>query len=399
VPTKSREHLINKLLKRIIAPGARFQVPRAEKGRKPQNLKHACPAQALARQANSQTLNPDRDSNFQTHPTPCGLPKKFYLCSGFGVNISIMAQIKIFSGRATRYLAEKIALSYGQPLGEVQVTVFSDGEFNTSFEENLRGHDVFIVQSTFPPAENLFELLMLVDAAKRASARHIIVVIPYFGFARQDRKDKPRVPITAKLIANLITAAGVSRIITIDLHADQIQGFFDLPVDHLYASSIFLPYIRNMNLSNLVFASPDTGGTRRAAAYAKAMDTGFVICYKQRLKANMVETMQLIGDVKGKDVILLDDIIDTGGTITKAAQIMVDNGANSVRCMCTHPILSGNAYDRLENSAFDEIVVTDTIPLKRTSSKIKVLTTADLLADVIKRVENFESISSLFQFK
>jgi len=323
----------------------------------------------------------------------------FSIFATVSANISIMAKIKIFSGRATRYLAEKIAFSYGQPLGEVQVTVFSDGEFNTSFEENLRGHDVFIVQSTFPPAENLFELLMLVDAARRASARHIIVVIPYFGFARQDRKDKPRVPITAKLIANLITAAGVNRIVTIDLHADQIQGFFDLPVDHLYASSIFLPYIKNLNLLNLVFASPDTGGTRRAAAYAKAMDTGFVICYKQRLKANLVETMQLIGDVKGKDVILLDDIIDTGGTITKAAQIMVDNGASSVRCMCTHPILSGNAYDRLENSAFDEIVVTDTIPLKRASEKIKVLTTADLLADVIKRVENFESISSLFQFK
>jgi len=310
-----------------------------------------------------------------------------------------MAHIKIFSGRATRYLAEKIAFSYGQPLGEVQVTVFSDGEFTTSFEENLRGNDVFIVQSTIPPAENLLELLMLVDAAKRASARHIIVVIPYFGFARQDRKDKPRVPITAKLIANLITAAGVNRVITIDLHADQIQGFFDLPVDHLYASSIFLPYIKNLNLPNLVFASPDTGGTRRAAAYAKAMDTGFVICYKQRLKANLVETMQLIGDVKGKDVILLDDIIDTAGTITKAAQMMVDNGAASIRCMCTHPILSGNAYERLENSAFDEIIVTDTIPLRRQSSKIKVLTTADLLADVIQRVENFESISSLFQFK
>jgi len=325
--------------------------------------------------------------------------EKFLILQRFGENNSIMAQIKIFSGRATRYLAEKIAFSYSQPLGEVQVTVFSDGEFNTSFEENLRGRDVFIVQSTFPPAENLFELLMLVDAAKRASARQIIAVMPYFGFARQDRKDKPRVPITAKLIANLITAAGVNRIITIDLHADQIQGFFDLPVDHLYASSIFLPYIKSMNLPNLVFASPDTGGTRRAAAYAKAMDASFVICYKQRLKANLVETMQLIGDVKGKDVILLDDIIDTGGTITKAAQIMVDNGAASVRCMATHPILSGNAYDRLENSAFDEIIVTDTIPLKRPSSKIKVLTTADLLADVIKRVENFESISSLFQFK
>ena len=306
---------------------------------------------------------------------------------------------KIFSGRESRYLAEKITQSYGQKMGESQVTVFSDGEFNTSFEENLRGNEIFIVQSTFPPAENLLELLMMIDAAKRASARHIIAVIPYFGFARQDRKDKPRVPITAKLIANLLTAAGVHRIITVDLHADQIQGFFDVPVDHLYASSIFLPYIKSLDLPNLVMASPDTGGTRRAASYAKAMDTGFVICYKQRAKANLVETMQLIGDVRGKDVILLDDIIDTGGTITKAAQIMVDNGASSVRAFCTHPILSGNAIEHLEKSAFTEVVVTDTIPLKHPSPKITVLTTAHMLADVIKRVQNYESISSLFQFK
>ena len=315
-------------------------------------------------------------------------------------NESIMEKpCKIFSGRESRYLAEKIAQAYGQKLGESQVTVFSDGEFNTSFEENLRGNEIFIVQSTFPPTENIFELLMMVDAAKRASARHIIAVIPYFGFARQDRKDKPRVPITAKLIANLLTAAGVHRIITVDLHADQIQGFFDVPVDHLYASNIFLPYIKSLNLPNLVMASPDTGGTRRAASYAKAMDTGFVICYKQRAKANLVETMQLIGDVRGKDVILLDDIIDTGGTISKAAQIMVDNGASSVRAFCTHPILSGNAIERLEQSAFTEVVVTDTIPLKRKSNKITVLSTADMLADVIKRVQNYESISSLFQFK
>lgn len=314
-------------------------------------------------------------------------------------NLTMNKPIKIFSGRASTYLAEKIADSYGQTLGQVQVTVFSDGEFTTSFEENLRGSDVFIVQSTFPFAENLLELLMLVDAAKRASARHIIAVIPYFGFARQDRKDKPRVPITAKLIANLISTAGINRIITVDLHADQIQGFFDLPVDHLYASSIFLPYIKSLNLPNLVMASPDTGGTRRAAAYAKALDTGFVICYKQRAKANLVETMQLIGDVKGKDVILLDDIIDTGGTIVKAAQIMVDNGAASVRGFCTHPILSGDAIEKIEQSAFNEVVVTDTIPLKRVSPKITVLSTADLLADVIKRLQNYESISSLFQFK
>jgi ribose-phosphate pyrophosphokinase len=308
-------------------------------------------------------------------------------------------EVKIFSGRATRYLAENIATSFGTKLGEVQVIVFSDGEFATSFEENLRGNDVYIVQSTFPPAINLLELLMLVDAAKRASARQITAVIPYFGFARQDRKDKPRVPITAKMIANLLTAAGVQRLITIDLHADQIQGFFDLPVDHLYASSIFLPYIKKLNLPNLVFASPDTGGTRRAASYAKNLDTGFVICYKQRSKANQVDSMSLIGDVKGKDVILLDDIIDTAGTISKAAQLMMDNGASSVRAFCTHPIMSGEALERIENSAFTEVVVTDTIPLRHESPKVRVLSTASLLADVIKRAHNYESISSLFKIK
>ncbi len=308
-------------------------------------------------------------------------------------------EVKIFSGRATRYLAENIAQSFGTKLGEVQVIVFSDGEFTISFEENLRGNDVYIVQSTFPPAVNLLELLLMVDAAKRASARQITAVIPYFGFARQDRKDKPRVPISAKLIANLLTAAGVQRLITIDLHADQIQGFFDVPVDHLYASSIFLPYIKNLNLPKLVFASPDTGGTRRAASYAKALDTGFVICYKQRSKANQVDLMTLIGDVRGKDVVLLDDIIDTAGTITKAAQIMLDNGAASVRGFCTHPILSGDAIERIENSAFTEVIVSDTIPLKHESSKVKVLSTATLLADVIKRAHNYESISSLFKTK
>lgn len=309
------------------------------------------------------------------------------------------SQVKIFSGRATRYLAESIARAYGTRLGDIQVTTFSDGEFNTSFEENLRGEDIYIVQSTFPPAVNLLELLMLIDAAKRASARQITAVIPYFGFARQDRKDKPRVPITAKLIANLLTAAGVQRIITLDLHADQIQGFFDLPVDHLYASSIFLPYIKKLNLPNLVFASPDTGGTRRAASYAKSLNTPFVICYKQRSRANQVETMELIGEVKGKDVILLDDIVDTAGTICKAAELMVMNGASSVRAFCTHPILSGEAFERIENSAFTEVVVTDTIPLRHESNKVHVLSTAELLADVIKRAHDCESISSLFKIK
>jgi len=326
--------------------------------------------------------------------------KKFIPSRQIPTNSLIMAhEVKIFSGRATRYLAENIALSFGAKLGEVQVTEFSDGEFNISFEENLRGNDVYIVQSTFPPSVNLMELLLMVDAAKRASARQITAVIPYFGYARQDRKDKPRVPITAKLIANLLTAAGVQRLITIDLHADQIQGFFDVPVDHLYASSIFLPYIKKLNLPNLVFASPDTGGTRRAASYAKALDTGFVICYKQRSKANKVDSMSLIGDVTGKDVLLLDDIIDTGGTITKAAKIMIDNGASSVRGFCTHPILSGDAFERIVDSAFTELIVTDTIPLKQTSPKIKVLSTSTLLADVIKRAHNYESISSLFNIK
>ncbi len=315
-------------------------------------------------------------------------------------NTLIMAhEVKIFSGRATRYLAENIARSFGVKLGEVQVTEFSDGEFTVSFEENLRGNDVYIVQSTFPPALNLLELLLMVDAAKRASARQITAVIPYFGFARQDRKDKPRVPITAKLIANLLTAAGVQRLITIDLHADQIQGFFDVPVDHLYASSIFLPYIKKLDLPNIIFASPDTGGTRRAASYAKALDTGFVICYKQRSKANKVDSMSLIGDVTGKDVLLFDDIIDTGGTITKAAKLMMDKGAASVRGFCTHPILSGNAFEGIVNSAFTELIVTDTIPLREENPKIKVLSTATLLADVIKRAHNYESISSLFKIK
>jgi len=306
--------------------------------------------------------------------------------------------VNIFSGRASRYLAEKIAKSYGKDLGDIILTEFSDGEFQPSFEENIRGHEIFIVQSTFAPADNLLELLMLVDAAKRASAKNIVAVIPYFGFARQDRKDKPRVSIASKLIANLLTAAGVQRIITIDLHADQIQGFFDVPVDHLFASSIFVPYIKQLKLPDLVMASPDTGGTRRAAAYAKKLNTGFVICYKQRARPNEVGSMALIGDVKGKDVILIDDIIDTANTITKSAALMMENGANSVRGFCTHPLLTDHAYEHIENSAFTEVVVTDTIPLRKESSKIQVLTTAQLLADVISRVHNFESISSLFKF-
>ena len=303
----------------------------------------------------------------------------------------------IFSGRATKYLADKIAEEDGYPLGKSIVTSFSDGEFQPSFEQNIRGRDVFIVQSTFAPSDNLMELLMLIDAARRASAKRIVAVIPYFGFARQDRKDKPRVSIASKLIANLLTAAGVKRIITLDLHADQIQGFFDVPVDHVYASSIFIPYIQELNLPNLVMASPDTGGTRRAAAYAKILNTGFVICYKQRSKPNEIGTMQLIGDVEGKDVILIDDIIDTAGTITKAGKLIKENGARSVRAFCTHPVFSGGAYEKIGNSVFEEIVVTDTLPLAQDCDKVHVLSTAKLFATVIKRVLKTKSISSLYK--
>ncbi|MEI6822299.1 MAG: ribose-phosphate pyrophosphokinase [Bacteroidota bacterium] len=305
-------------------------------------------------------------------------------------------QVNIFSGRATSYLAEEIAKCYGMELGKSFVQTFSDGEFQPSFEQSIRGSDVFIVQSTFAPTDNLFELLLMIDAAKRASARRIIAVMPYFGFARQDRKDKPRVSIASKLVANLLTTTGAQRLITIDLHADQIQGFFDVPVDHLYGSSIFIPYIKSLNLPNLTFASPDTGGTRRAGVYAKNMDTGFVICYKQRNKPNEVGKMQLIGDVKGKDVILLDDIIDTGNTICKAANMMMENGASSVRAVITHPLLTGCAYEMVEESALTQLIVSNTIPLKKQSDKIHVISIAELLSNVIRSVENNESISSLY---
>ena len=307
--------------------------------------------------------------------------------------------VSIFSGRATQYLADEIAKYYGKPLGTCNVTVFSDGEFQPSFEENLRGRDVFLIQSTFPPTENLMELLMMVDAAKRASARRIIAVIPYFGFARQDRKDRPRISIAAKLVANLLQVAGVTRVITMDIHADQIQGFFDIPVDNLYASKIFIPYIKSLNLKDPIMASPDAGGTRRASSYAKMLDTVFCICHKQRSKPNEIEKMILIGDVQDRDVILLDDIIDTAGTITRAGQLLKDNGARSVRAFATHPIFSGSAMERIDNSVFDEVVVTDTIPLKDPSKKIHVLSTAELFAEVIKKVENYESLSEFFNKK
>ncbi|MCE2742519.1 MAG: ribose-phosphate pyrophosphokinase [Fluviicola sp.] len=305
-------------------------------------------------------------------------------------------EVKIFSGRATIGLAEKIAKSYGLPLGDVKVTDFSDGEFQPSFEETVRGKDVFIIQSTMPPADNLFELLLMVDAAKRASARKIIAVIPYFGFARQDRKDKPRVAIGAKLVANMLMAAGVNRLMTMDLHADQIQGFFEVPVDHLFASTIFFKEMEKLNTGDLVIAAPDAGGAKRANTYAKKLDVGLALCHKSRKKANEVAEMTVIGDVEGKDVVLVDDMCDTAGTLTKAADLFMEKGAKSVRAFCTHAILSGPAYERIENSSLTELIVTDTIPLKQQSSKIRVLSVADLFADIIHGMVNNESISSHF---
>jgi len=308
--------------------------------------------------------------------------------------------VKIFAGRNTYSLADKIANKYGTGLGNVHVSQFSDGEFQPSFEETVRGCDVFLIQTTSPPADNLFELLLLIDAAKRASAKEIIAVMPYYGFARQDRKDKPRVAIGAKLVANLLLSAGVTRIMTMDLHADQIQGFFDVPVDHLYASTIFIPYIKNLNLPNLTMAAPDMGGSKRANAYAKFLKADIVICYKQRKKANEISSMTLIGDVEGKDIVLIDDICDTAGTLTKAADLMIEKGAASVRAMCTHPILSGKAYENIEKSKLTELIVTDTIALKdgyqNITNKIKILSVADIFADVINLVHNHESISEKF---
>ena len=306
------------------------------------------------------------------------------------------SQVKIFAGTASQDVAEKIAAKYGIGLGNVNIMRFSDGEFQPSLEETVRGATVFIVQSTFPPADNLFELLLMIDAAKRASAKNIVAVMPYYGFARQDRKDKPRVAIGAKMVANMLAAAGVTRVMTMDLHADQIQGFFEVPVDHLFASSIFLPYIKELNLPNLCMATPDTGGTKRANAYAKYFDAELAICYKQRKKANVIQTMTVIGDVEGRDVLIIDDLVDTAGTITTAADLMIEKGASTVRAISTHPVLSGPAYERIEASSLLELIVTDSIPLRHGSPKIKVLSVADLFADVMGKVVNEESISSHF---
>ena len=301
--------------------------------------------------------------------------------------------IKFFAGSNTKYLANKIANAFGVELNKCSIIEFSDGEFEPSFDETVRGADVFLIQSTTPPSDNLMELLLMIDAAKRASAANIIAVMPYFGYARQDKKGKPRVPIGAKLVANLLSAAGVNRIMTMDLHADQIQGFFEVPVDHLYASELFIEDITNLNLPNLIIASPDMGGSKRANAYAKILNSGVVICYKERKQANVIGEMKILGDVNGKDVVIIDDMVDTGGTLTKAADLMMESGATSVRAYCTHGILSGTAYERLDNSSIAELVITNTIPKAHNSSKVREISVADFFAQTITSVVKNESIS------
>jgi ribose-phosphate pyrophosphokinase len=308
----------------------------------------------------------------------------------------VKIEAKIFGCSQSMELAKNIADHYGATLGNVLFSRYSDGEFQPSFEESIRGARIFIIGSTQPSSENLMEMLLMLDAAKRASARHITAVIPYFGWARQDRKDKPRVPIGAKLIAKLLESAGATRIITMDLHADQIQGFFEKPVDHLFASSMFLPYLKNLNLDNLTIASPDMGGAKRAYAYAKYLESDVVICYKQRQKANVISHMELIGEVKGKNVVLVDDMVDTAGTLTKAADLMMERGALSVRAVCTHPLLSGTAYERIEESQLLELITTDSIPSRKESKKVKVLSCANLFAEVMHNVHHNKSIAKKF---
>ena len=305
-------------------------------------------------------------------------------------------EAKVFACTQSESIGKQIAAAFGAELGKISFHNFSDGEYQPSYEETIRGSRIFLIGSTNPSSENLMELLLMIDAAKRASARHITAVIPYFGWARQDRKDKPRVPIGAKLIAKLIETAGATRIITMDLHADQIQGFFEKPVDHLYASTIFIPYIQNLKLDNLTIASPDMGGSKRAYAYSRFLNCNVVICYKQREKANIISHMEVIGDVVDKNVVLVDDMVDTAGTLTKAADLMIERGAKSVRAICTHPLLSGDAYDRIENSNLTELIVTDSIPTDKKSKKIRVLSCAKLFAEVMKNVHNNISINPFF---
>lgn len=319
---------------------------------------------------------------------------KFYLRR---TNLPLMqTSVKIFSGTSSQYLAEKIAQQYGAPLGRSITQKFSDGEFQPVFQESIRGDMVFLVQSTFSPADNILELLLMIDAVRRASAYKVVAVIPYYGYARQDRKDKPRVAIGAKLVANMITAAGADRVITMDLHAPQIQGYFDIPVDHLDSSAIFIPYIENLKLENLTFAAPDVGSANRIREIASYFNADMVICDKHRKRANEISSMVVIGDVEGRDVVLIDDICDTGGTLTKSAGLLKDKGARSVRALCTHPVLSGNAYANIENSVLEELVVCDTIPLKQQSAKIKVLSVAQLFGVAIRNAYENKSITSLF---
>ena len=307
--------------------------------------------------------------------------------------------IKLFSGTSSRYLAEKIAESYGQELGATELLNFSDGEFQPRFKETVRGDYVFIIQSTYQPSDNIMELLLMLEAARKASAYKVVAVIPYFGFARQDRKDRPRVSIGAKLMADLLQATNIDRVITMDLHADQIQGFFNIPVDHLYASAVHIPYLEKLNLDNIVIASPDVGGSKKANAYASHLETELIICHKTRHQANQIDNIKVIGDPKDKNVILIDDMVDTAGTITKAADVIKEQGAKSIRVFATHPLLSEPAIERIENSAIDEVVVTDTIPITgKESSKITVLSVAGVFADVIQKVYNYQSISTNFIF-
>ncbi len=311
--------------------------------------------------------------------------------------MKIKAPIKFFSGRSSAYLAEKIAKSFGTELGKTSVLEFSDGEFQPAYDESVRGCIVFIIQSTYPPQDNLMELLLMVDAAKRASAYKVVAVMPYLGLARQDRKDRPRCSIGAKMVADLLSAAGVDRVMTMDLHADQIQGFFNVPVDHLYASSLFIPYLKSLE-QELVIAAPDIGGSKRANAYARFLNSEMVICYKLRKKPNVVDQIRVIGDVNGKDIVIIDDMIDTAGTVCLASDMMMNAGAKSVRVLATHPVLSGPAYERIDKSSIKELVVSDTIPLRGHSDKIKVISVADLFADVINKVYKYKSISSNFIF-
>ena len=314
--------------------------------------------------------------------------------------MSITNEVKLFSGTNSKYLSEKIAEAFGKPLGDLSISKFSDGEFQPNFNESVRGCDIFLIQSTFPSSDNLVELLLMIDAAKRASAHYITAVIPYYGMARQDRKDKPRVSIGSRVVADLLTTVGASRVITMDLHAPQIQGFFQIPVDHLDPSVIFIPYIKSLNIgSELIIASPDMGSSARARTYAKALSCDMVVVDKERRRANEIASMTLIGDVKGRHVVMVDDIIDTGNTLAKAAALLLEKGALSVRAMCTHPVLSGKAYETIENSVLTELVVCDTLPLRKESKKIKQLSTATLFADAIVNITEHGSISSLFEIK